>query len=267
MKITLLLAFFVQLVSNIFSQENSMEMIFVKGGSFRMGNNESKFYDEFPDHTVTLNDFYIGKYEVTIEQYSGFSKMAGFFTPEGDPKMPATVVSWEEALMYCNWLSRLDHLDKYYNIYRDDKNKIIKVDLNKNSNGYRLPTEAEWEYAAKGGINKNNYAFSGSNNAVEVAWYMGTGKMLHAVGEKNPNELGIYDMSGNCQEWCFDVYLDNFYKTSPSENPISEKGATDRISRGGNYDGHEETLRITQRYYNSPDFRDKTLGFRVARNK
>ncbi len=266
MKSIISITTFLFLGLKLFSQENATEMIFVQGGSFRMGINESKYYDEFPDHTVLLNDFYIGKYEVTIEQYSGFAKMAGFYLPEGEPDLPATGVSWEEAVMYCNWLSRLNRLDKCYNIIRDEKNNIVKVDFIKNATGYRLPTEAEWEYASKGGIIQKNFAFSGSNNADEVAWYMETGKTLHPVGEKKPNELGIYDMSGNCQEWCFDVYLVDFYKISGKENPVCENGSLERVSRGGNYDGHAETLRLSKRFYNSSDYKDKTIGFRVAKN-
>jgi formylglycine-generating enzyme required for sulfatase activity len=268
MKYSILITVLLFTILNLsFSQENQPEMVFVQGGTFRMGNSESEFYDEYPDHKVSLNDFYIGKYEVTIEQYSKFSKNAGVPTPNGDPKMPATGVSWEDAVMYCNWLSRIENLDKCYKILRDDKNKLISVEFIKSANGYRLPTEAEWEYAAKGGINTNNFSYSGSNNPDEIAWYMATGKMLHVVGEKKPNQLGIYDMSGNAQEWCFDVYLDNFYKTAPENNPICEKGAVNRVSRGGNYDAHEEMLRISKRYYNTEDYRDLTIGFRLARNK
>ncbi len=265
-KITLIISSILFFLS-AYAQENETELIFVQGGTFKMGNSESIYYDEYPDHSVTLTDFYIGKFEVTIEQYSRFSKNSGVFTPEGDPKMPATGISWEEAVMYCNWLSRLEHLDKCYNIIRDDKNKVTRVELIKTAGGYRLPTEAEWEFAAKEGIMLSNFSYSGSNDPDEIAWYMGTGKTLHPIGEKKPNQLGIFDMSGNAQEWCFDVYLVDFYKKSPSNNPICENGANDRVSRGGNYDGHEETLRITKRFYNTTDFRDLTIGFRIARNK
>ena len=233
-----------------------------------MGNAESIHYDESPAHLVTLNDFYIGQFEVSIEEYTGFCKTAGFDLPQGELNMPATNVSWYEAVLYCNWLSRLNHLEKYYIIIRDEKKKTFKVDYKKTANGYRLPTEAEWEYAARGGVNLRNFAYSGGNIAGEVAWYMDTGKTLQPVGEKYANDLELYDMSGNCQEWCFDVYNEKYYESSPKENPICEDFAGSvRVSRGGNFNGHEETLRITKRFYNSPDFKDATLGFRVARNK
>jgi len=255
------------IVISLNSQNKIPETVLVEGGSFRMGINESKYYDEFPDHTVTLNGFYIGKYEVTIEEYKGFCRTAGLDMPEGDPRMAATNVSWEDAILYCNWLSRVKHLDKCYRIKRDDKNKTFVVTLDKSANGYRLPTEAEWEYAARGGINRKQYAYSGSNDAGEVAWFAGTSNMLHNVGELKPNDLGIYDMSGNAQEWCFDVYLEKFYKTSPKENPICEKGSLKRISRGGSFNDYEGSLRITKRYYNDQNHKAETIGFRVAKNK
>ncbi|MCD4793893.1 MAG: formylglycine-generating enzyme family protein [Bacteroidales bacterium] len=249
------------------AQNKTPETVFVEGGTFKMGIDESKYFDEFPDHYVTVNSFNIGKYEVTIEEYTGFCRTAGFDLPTGEPNIPATNVSWEEALMYCNWLSRLNRLDKCYKIIRDDKKKTFNVEFDKTANGYRLPTEAEWEYAVRGGINRKNYAYSGSNNASEVAWFADTGRMLHPVGEKKPNDLGLYDMTGNCQEWCYDVYLFDYYKNTPKENPICEKGALERVSRGGSFNGYEESLRITKRLYNATDFKDITLGFRVAKNQ
>lgn len=267
MKHTLLFLALILTASIVNSQNKIPETILVEGGTYSMGINESKYYDEFPTHSVTLNGFYIGKYEVTIEEYTGFCRTAGFDLPEGELNMAATNISWEEAILYCNWLSRVKRLDKCYRIKRDDKKKIFTVTYDKTANGYRLPTEAEWEYAARGGINRKQFAFSGSHNADEVAWFAGTGKMLHTVGELKPNDIGIYDMSGNAQEWCFDVYMEKFYKTSPKENPVCEKGALERISRGGSYDDYEASLRISKRYYNAQNFKHETLGFRVAKNK
>ncbi len=258
---------FILTISVLNSQNKTPETVFVEGGTFKMGIDESKYLDEFPHHYVSLNDFYIGKYEVTIEEYTGFCRTAGLDLPKGELDIPATGVSWEEAIMYCNWLSRLNRLNKYYTIIRDDKKKIFKVKFDKTANGYRLPTEAEWEYAARGGVNLRNHAYSGSNTAYEVAWYSDTGKMLQSGGKKKPNELGLYDMSGNCQEWCYDIYSQDFYKISPKENPVCEEGTVERVSRGGNFSGHEATLRITKRFYNKADFKYETLGFRVAKNK
>ena len=258
------LSLFILLI--LHSQNKIPETILVEGGTYRMGINESKYFDEFPDHSVTLNSFYIGKYEVTTDEYKGFCRTAGFEMPVGDGKMAASNISWEEAILYCNWLSRVEHLDRCYRIKRDNKLKSFIVTFDKNANGYRLPTEAEWEYAARAGVNRKQYAFSGSDNADEVAWYAGSSNMLHNVGELKPNDLGIYDMTGNVQEWCFDVYLEEFYKKSPKENPICEKGALSRVSRGGSFMDYEGSLRITKRFYNLQNHKSETIGFRVARN-
>jgi len=266
MKKLVLLSTLITLFTALFAQENAPEMILVEGGSFKMGNDESKYFDEFPDHYVTMNGFYIGKYEVTIEEYTGFCRTAGLDLPEGDPKIPATNISWEEAVMYCNWLSRTNRLDKCYKLIRDEEKKTFKVIFDKTANGFRLPTEAEWEYAARAGNKKRNFAYSGSNDPSEVAWYTETGRMLHPVGEKKPNDLGIYDMTGNAQEWCYDVYLEKYYENCPKENPVCEKGSVERVYRGGSFNSYEESLRITKRFYNPPDHKDETLGFRVVRN-
>ncbi len=266
MKTSLILIFSLT-ISALTAQNKTPEMVFVEGGTFKMGISESIYYDEFPLHLVTLNDFSIGAFEVSIEEYTGFCRTAGLVLPEGKPNMPATNVSWEEAVLYCNWLSRLNRLDKYYRIVRDDKKKSFTIEYDVRANGFRLPTEAEWEYAARGGAHLRNFAYSGSNTANDVAWYSGTGKMLQEVGKKYSNDLEIYDMTGNAQEWCFDIYNEKYYHISPKDNPICEEGGTERISRGGNYDGHEGTLRITKRFYNAQDFRDHTIGFRVVKNE
>ena len=255
------------IVNFLTAQNKVPETIFIEGGSYSMGIGESKYFDEFPAHNVTVNDFYIGKYEVTIEEFTGFCRTAGLDLPSGNPKMPITNISWEDAAMYCNWLSRFEHLDKCYKIIRNPKTDRIKIVFDKTANGYRLPTEAEWEYVARGGNTGKSYAFSGSNNADEVAWFAGTGKMLHPIGEKKANTAGVYDMSGNAQEWVYDVYTQDYYKNSPSENPINKKGSINRVSRGGSYDSYAEGLRISKRYYNPADFKAKNLGFRVAKNK
>ena len=256
------------LLTNFLTAQNKIpETVFIEGGSYGMGIGESKYFDEFPVHTVTINDFYIGKYEVSIEEYTGFCRTAGLDLPKGDAKMPVTNVSWEDAAMYCNWLSRLEHLDRCYKILRSPKTGKIKIIFDKTANGYRLPTEAEWEYVARGGNKGKNYAFSGSNNADEVAWYAGTGKMLHPVGEKKANDAGVYDMSGNAQEWVFDAYTQNYYKNSPSDNPINENGSIKRVSRGGSFNSVAEGLRISKRYYNLPDTKATNIGFRIAKNK
>ena len=253
--------------TNLSAQNKTPETVFIEAGTYIMGIGESKYFDEFPAHKVKVNDFYIGKYEVTIGEFTGFCRTAGLSLPEGDENMPITNVSWNDAAMYCNWLSRLNHLDKCYKILRSPKTGRIKITFDKTANGYRLPTEAEWEYVARGANKGKHYAYCGSNNPDEVAWYAGTGKMLHPVGEKKANDAGVYDMSGNAQEWVYDVYNKDYYKKRVYDYPINDTGGIKRVSRGGSYDSTAEGLRISKRYYNEPDFKAKNLGFRIAKNK
>ncbi len=192
------------------------EMVFVKGGTFTMGCLEKRDGqcedDETPAHEVRLDDFYIGKYEVTNEEYAAFlnakgnqeeggttwiylkrssiEQIEGQFQPkQGQEKHPVMEVSWYGAQAYAQWLSE------------------------STGNPYRLPTEAEWEYAARGGSRSQNYRFAGSNDLDEVAWYSdNAGSRTHPIGGKRNNELGIYDMSGNVWEWCEDWYDENYYQ-------------------------------------------------------
>ncbi len=249
---------------NVTAQNPIPDMVLVEGGEFSMGNHESKFLDEYPARKVTLNNFYIAKYEVTVAEYVRFCRMAGLSEPKGSANMPATNVTWFESVMYCNWLSKINGLERCYIITRDAKN--ISVKYIHQAKGYRLPTEAEWEYAAIGGSKTQNFAYSGSNTPTEIAWFTDSGKQLHEVGKKAPNELGIYDMSGNSYEWCYDYYDNKYYEQKVNDNPLGPKVGTARVCRGGSFLGTTETLRITKRFYNSPDYKTQSLGFRVVRN-
>ena len=132
---------------------------------------------------------------------------------------------------------------------------------------YRLPTEAEWEYAARGGVKTQNSAsqkYSGSNNINEIAWYdNNSNSKTHSVGSKKPNELGIYDMSGNVWEWCNDWYDSSYYKNSPKNNPQGASSGSSRVNRGGSWNINAEYCRVANRYYNSPGSSSHYLGFRL----
>lgn len=233
------------------------EMVFVKGGTFKMGSNSGQG-DEKPVHSVTLTDYYIGKYEVTVEQYKAFCKETGRNMPaapgtswyEEHPnaskwvwssKKPIVNVKWKDANDYCAWLSK------------------------KTGHNYTLPTESQWEFAARGGTKSKGYKYSGSNNINKVAWYDETTfeKGPKKVGSLKPNELGIYDMSGNAWEWCKDYF--GRYSSKPQTNPKGPSNSPFRVIRGGSWYYVGDLARLTARDGPYPHYTNYNYGFRVAR--
>ena len=223
----------------------NIEMVYVAGGTFTMGapDSDSKAEErEKPAHSVTLSGYYIGKYEVTQKQWmeimdSNLSKFKG-------DNLPVENVSWNEVQEFIRKLNA------------------------RTGKRYRLPTEAEWEFAARGGNNSRGYKYSGSgsDNLDAVAWYEGnSGNKTHAVGTKSPNELGIYDMTGNVGEFCQDWFDENYYSHSPSSNPKGPSSGTARVLRGGGwYTDVGDDSRVSVRFYGPPDGRDYGGGFRLA---
>ena len=237
-------------------------------------NNEGKTEhgeDDEKKHPVTVSDFYIGKYEVTFDEYDIFCDATKKSKPSdegwGRGRRPVMCVNWFDAVAYCNWLSEQAGIQKAY----DSKNYDVLLDKNGNPTtdttkvvGYRLPTEAEWEYAARGGNRSHGYTYSGSDNIDEVAWYRGnSGGHTHWVGTKAPNELGIYDMSGDMWEWCHDWYKTKYYKVSPQNNPQGPSSGSDRVLRGGSWGRGAGSCRVAYRVSTLPDILG--YGFRVAR--
>jgi formylglycine-generating enzyme required for sulfatase activity len=233
-------------------------MVFVQGGTFQMGSNDGDS-DEKPIHTVTVSDFYIGKYEVTQKEWKEIMGNNPSYR-KGD-NLPVEQVSWYDAVEFCNKKSEKEGLQKCYS----GSGTGITCDFTKN--GYRLPTEAEWEYAVRGGDKSRGYKYSGSNNIADVAWYNNnSGFETHQVGSKQANELGIYDMSGNVWEWCWDWYDANYYSKSPSNNPQGPSSGSYRVLRGGGWRNYAGLCRVAYRYNDDPDGSGSRMGFRVARS-
>jgi formylglycine-generating enzyme required for sulfatase activity len=215
-------------------EKEPIGMVFVEGGTFQMGSNSGDS-DEKPVHTVTVSSFYMDKTEVTQAEYR---KVMGENPSDfsGCDDCPVEKVSWHDANEYAK-----------------------KV-------GKRLPTEAEWEYAARGGSKSKGYTYSGSNGIDAVGWYdadypLRDGK-THPVAQKQPNELGLYDMSGNVWEWCSDRYGD--YSSSPQNNPQGPNSGSRRVRRGGSWYDFVSDCRVAYRDVLYPDSRYDSLGFRLV---
>ena len=227
------------------------------------------YNDEKPTHKVTFTyDFYMGKYEVTFDEYDAFCTATKRTKPSdngwGRGNRPVINVSWFDAIAYCNWLSDKENLPKAY----DDKGNFLDKDGRVTTDpskvvGYRLPTEAEWEYASRGGNKSQGYKYAGSDTIDEVAWYYSnSGKETQEVGKKLPNELGIHDMSGNVWEWCSDWYAS--YTSAAKTNPYSNSDSY-QIYRGGGWVNYVAFARVVNRSYGSPASTYYYLGFRIAR--
>jgi formylglycine-generating enzyme required for sulfatase activity len=232
-------------------------MVRVEGGTFSMGSSNGDS-DEKPVHSVTVRSFSMGKYEVTQAEYEAV--MGTNPSNWKGANLPVERVSWLDAIEYCNKLSIKEGLAP---AYRGSGNDVV---CNFFATGYRLPTEAEWEYAAKGG-NKDymTYEYAGGNNAGAVGWYDGnSGGQTHEVGTKVPNSLGLYDMSGNVWEWCWDWYTSGYSATAQTD-PTGAASGSDRVRRGGSWFNDALCLRSAYRGYDTPSGRYTNYGFRVVR--
>jgi len=260
------------------------KMVLIKGGTFTMGDlfNEGEA-EEKPLHTVTLSDFYLGATEVTFDEFDAFCDATGqqkHLTDSGRGKKPASSLDWYDAVEYCNWLSRQQRLTPVYtvdksrpdpdNTYSDDPKKwVVTRDLK--ANGYRLPTEAEWEYAAREGGKKVRYG-NGKNHIhpAQIKYdynfanlYPG---LVVEVGSMHcPNALHLYDMSGNVWEWCAD--WKGAYSAMPDTNPLGPAGGMSRVLRGGSGQAKPEDCRNSYRFQFPPAYEwsyHSHSGFRIA---
>ncbi len=238
------------------------EMVFVEGGTFSMGKKGEA--DQEPVHNVNLTSFYMGKYEVTVEQFDLYCKEQNidfFNVPFGRGKLPMTKVSWINALEYANWLSRKDGFSAVYIIIDE-----YEVMIDENADGYRLPTECQWEFAARGGNKSNKYLYSGNHYINQVSWYSdNSGNKSHDVGTKQANELGIHDMSGNVWEWCWDWYGERAYGYHEKTNPQGMISGRYKCVRGGSWYTPDYYLQSKYRSTAMPLSKDPDLGFRLIR--
>jgi len=257
------------LVQPVFSVESPPKpaMISVKGGTFFMGSNEGAFGNNEKVHEVTVRSFFISETPVTQELYTTvMNQNPSVFKGTNHP---VDSVTWFDAVLFCNALSASLGLSPAYTIEGEN------VTWNRESRGYRLPTEAEWEFAARGGI----YGFQGpldkafyaggseENSAIEdYCWFSrNSAKTTHPVKSKLPNKLGLYDMSGNVWEWCWDWYDD--YPTDPVNNYTGAASGRKRVYRGGSFfNSNVNMLRTTFRISELPSFKANSLGFRIAQN-
>jgi len=251
-----------------FADPMATTMVEVSGGTFKMGSNDGGS-DEKPVHDVTVSTFWMSRHEVTIGQYLAFCTATNSHWPQwlekgndynietgketaykdygmsrSNTTHAVTGVSWDDAVAYCAWLK------------------------GKTGRNYRLPTEAEWEYAARGGNQSKNYKYAGSDALDKVAWNSGNaGSKVHAVGDLQANELGLYDMSGNVYEWCADWYAADYYQNSPGRDPKGPGSGTYRVCRGGSWNLSDLDCRSAYRGNGGPSNRFSNFGFRVAQDK
>jgi sulfatase modifying factor 1 len=264
------------------------DLVQVDGGTFQMGSNEPTD-NAFPPHSVTLSAYYIDKTEITYEQWAyvrswglthGYTDLqAGKNGSTGTgTNHPATYVSWYDVVKWCNARSEMNGLTPVYytrstntinEVYRTGELALdYKNAVEWNTNGYRLPTEAEWEFAARGGTKSLGYIYSGSHTVGLVAWYPFNASFItHPVSTKGANELGLYDMSGNVWEWCWDWH-DNYSALAQTDPKGPASAQTYRVLRGGSFsDGYgvDGGSRVGYRNSMEPNFQMERNGFRCVR--
>ena len=236
-----------------------MNMVRIAAGTFQMGSNTG-FPHQRPVHSITLTrGFWIGQYEVTQAQYQAVTGQSPSNFNGND--RPVEQVSWFDAIAFANALSQADGLTSCY----DSEGNVTGENIY-SCTGFRLPTEAEWEYATRAGTT-TEYSFgNGAGESGMYAWYtINSGNQTHPVGEKLPNPWGLYDVHGNVWEWVHDWYNDTYYSSSPSSNPFGPQSGSLRVFRGGSWAYSAINIGSAIRFRNAPSKRHFGLGFRLAR--
>ncbi|MCF7919900.1 MAG: formylglycine-generating enzyme family protein [Candidatus Cloacimonetes bacterium] len=275
-------------------------MTLIQAGSFQMGDTHGLGQDdELPVHTVNLSDYYVGTYEIThheildvfnwamhnnhlyyngMELFNAYGDMKelidlndvdcaiGIWDNEliffgngyaASPECPCIEITWYGAAAFCNFLSLIQNFEPCYD--------FVDWSCDFGANGYRLPTEAEWEYAARGGTDDPDYIYPGSDNCYEVAWFSGNSTPnTHISGLKQANGSGIYDMSGNVWEWCCDWYSATYYNISPADNPTGPEIGTGKVVRGASFSNDDSFCRLAFRGSVTPFSGNENRGFRVC---
>jgi len=244
----------------VITSAGGIEMVRIPAGRFQMGS-EDGAADQSPVHEVQLDEFLMDRYETVQRDYVRLMGTNGSLF-QGDDNRPAEMVSWNYAAMYCNERSRDEGLEPCYN---DD------TSCNFEANGYRLPSEAEWEYACRAGSD-GRYGFGDDPGLLEKhAWLKdNSAKTTHPVGTKKPNAWGLYDMHGNVAEWCNDIYTENAYASHAAANPRGPAEGEKYVLRGGSWASSADACQSAYRAADTPGFADacfprQTLGFRCVR--
>jgi formylglycine-generating enzyme required for sulfatase activity len=296
-----------------------IDLVSVGGGAFKMGSSSGDS-DARPVHDVNVSTFRLGRCPIRLVEFRRFIEdtacrtiaeiEGGSYVWDGDrwnknasacwrnplfdqsPEHPVTCVTWYDAVSFCNWLSVKEGLSPCYSIdsSRTDPHNhyperdvrwIVACDFR--ANGFRLPTEAEWEFAARGGTKSKGFRYAGGNDPGAVAWYLDPraasgffvrtqdyGRLFNngtpmPVGRKQPNELGLHDLSGNVREWCWDWYAEGYYRNSPGQDPTGPPSGSFRVNRGGSWQANAlNHLETTYRNYGGPGSVFTNFGFRVV---
>lgn len=237
----LLVAIIAVLSTNLLSaQAPTFNMILVEGGKFTMGNDKG-YPNEKPPHEITISSFYMSETEVTQDDWEKVMGSNPSVVKGGD--LPVTNVNYDEVIEFITKLNGLTN------------------------EKYRLPTEAEWEFAAKGGNKSKGYTVAGSDDPGSVAWFRdNSNKEIKSVRRKKKNELGLYDMSGNVWEWTSDFFDPNFYASSPSKDPKGPATGAFRVLRGGSASDAANAMRVSGRFSSFPQVKSGVFGFRLAKD-
>ncbi len=249
------------------SAKKADDFVFVEGGTFQMGG------FSYERHEVTVNSFYISKYEVSQSEFKQHMRFQPSIFKGNADKLPIENINWYDAIDYCNRRSISEGLSPCYTLNGEPDTALWgekgaswnSVACDFTANGYRLPTEAEWEYAARGGNQSKNYIYSGGNALTAFGWFdSNSKKKTNEVKKKKANELKIYDMSGNVMEWCWDWYGE--YGSGSVTNPTGKEYGTRRVLRGGCWYSPDFMCKVTARYDSYPEIYNEYAGFRLVRS-